>query len=222
VTDNKLDGKRDQQDMEQTVPEPEAEQESGEATVQEAAAEAQAETEAEAETEAVAEAEAETEAEAESETDPANLRALLEEARAEAAEYLDGWQRARAELANFRKRTERDRSQWQIMLRGEAINSLLPVLDDFDLAMENLPDDLKDHDWVAGIVLIHRKFQTTLQEQGVQEIPAAGEPFDPEVHEAVMRRADPEAEPGTVIEVLRKGYKLEDRVIRPALVVVAE
>ncbi len=216
MTDNKLDGKRDQQDVEQTVPEPEAEQESGEVTVQEAAAEAQAETEAEPETEAEAEAEAETE------TETPDLQALLEEAKAEAAEYLDGWQRARAELANFRKRTERDRSQWQIMLRGEAINSLLPVLDDFDLAMENLPDDLQDHDWVAGIVLIHRKFQTTLQEQGVEEIPAAGEPFDPEVHEAVMRRPDPEAESGTVIEVLRKGYKLEDRVIRPALVVVAE
>lgn len=193
VTDNKLDGKREQQDMNQTVPEPEA-------TAQDAAAE--------------------TDAEAEAGT--AELQALLDEAKAEAAEYLDGWQRARAELANFRKRTERDRGQWQISLRGEVINSLLPVLDDFDLAMDNLPDDIKDHDWVAGIALIYRKFQTQLQEQGVEEIPADGEPFDPEVHEAVMRRPEPEAESGTVIEVLRKGYKLEDRVIRPSLVVVAE
>lgn len=170
--------------------------------------------------------EAEVEADDGAQTDPgteapAGLEDQLAEAQAQAAEYLDGWQRARAELANFKKRTERERSNWQSSLRGEVIVGLLPVLDDFDRAMENMPDDIEDHDWVAGIALIYRKFQTQLKEQGVEEIEALGKPFDPELHDAVMQRDDEDAESGTVVEVLRKGYKLGDKVIRPSLVIVA-
>lgn len=162
------------------------------------------------------------EAEAQTQTDAdVSLEDQLAEAKTEAAEYLDGWQRARAELANFKKRIERERSNWQSSLRGEVITSLLAVLDDFDRAMENMPDDIEDHDWVAGIALIYRKFQTQLKEQGVEEIEALGKPFDPELHDAVMQRDDEDAESGTVVEVLRKGYKLGDKVIRPALVIVA-
>ncbi len=167
---------------------------------------------------------AEGQANAETPAEPGeapDLQAQLEEAQAQAAEYLDGWQRARAELANFRKRNERERSQWQIELRAEAIESLLPVLDDFDRAMDNLSDDIREHDWVSGIALIYRKFQTQLNELGVREIPAAGEMFDPELHDAMMSREEPDTESGTIIEVLRKGYTLNERVIRPALVAVA-
>ena len=85
-----------------------------------------------------------------------------------------------------------------------------------------MPADVIDDDWAAGVALIYRKFRSQLREQGVEEIPAEGEVFDPHLHEAVMRRDEPDAESGTIVEVLRKGYKLGDKIIRPSLVVVAE
>lgn len=145
----------------------------------------------------------------------------LADAKAQAAEYLDGWQRARAELANFRKRTERDRSQWESTLRGDAIAQLLPVLDDFDRAMENLPPDGQAQEWVEGIALIYRKLQHQLVELGVSEIEAQGKPFDPELAEALMQRESADYAPGEVVEVVRKGYLIDGRVLRPAVVVVA-
>ncbi len=145
----------------------------------------------------------------------------LADAKAQAAEYLDGWQRARAELANFRKRTERERSQWESTLRGDAIAQLLPVLDDFDRAMENLPPDGQAQEWVEGIALIYRKLQHQLVELGVSEIEAQGKPFDPELAEALMQRESADYAPGEVVEVVRKGYLIDGRVLRPAVVVVA-
>lgn len=160
-------------------------------------------------------------AEAEPESTEIGLEDQLLQAQQEAREYLDGWQRARAELDNFRKRVDRERGQLKASLQGEVLRGLLPVLDDMDRAMANLPDDLKEHDWVGGMALVYRNFQKALADQGVAEIPALGEPFDPNVHEAAMQRPEEGAESGTVIEVLRKGYLIEDRVLRPAMVVVA-
>ncbi len=145
----------------------------------------------------------------------------LAEAKAQAAEYLDGWQRARAELANFRKRTERERGEWESTLRGSVIAQLLPILDDFDRAMDNLPPDGQAQEWVEGIALIHRKLQNQLAELGVTEIEAQGKPFDPELAEALMQRESPDHPSGEVIEVVRKGYLIDGRVLRPAMVVVA-
>jgi molecular chaperone GrpE len=151
--------------------------------------------------------------------DPA---AQLEAAQAQAAEYLDGWQRARAELANYRKRTERERAEMESLLRADTIQRLLPVLDDFDRAMDTLPEDIAGHEWVEGIALIYRKLQGQLVEMGVSEIQALGQPFDPTRHEAVMQRETPDVESGCVAEVLRKGYMIKDWILRPAMVVVAE
>ncbi len=159
-------------------------------------------------------------AEAEQE-EQADLEAQLAQAQVQVAEYLDGWQRARAELANYKKRVERERDLVRTQLRGDVIAALLPVLDDLDRAMETLPPDLDGHEWVEGLRLIHRKFQTGLTEMGVVEIEAAGQPFDPERHEAVMQRSDPAVEPGMVLEVLRKGYLIDNRVLRAAMVVVS-
>jgi molecular chaperone GrpE len=157
-------------------------------------------------------------------TEAAAIPSLEEQvavAEAKAAEYLDGWQRARAELANFKKRTEREREQARAMLQAEIVIGLLPILDDFDLAMNSLTDDIAGHDWVGGIEQIRRKLQSQLAVTGLSEIEALGQPFDPELHEAVMQRSVPEAEAGSVVEIMRKGYRLGDRVIRPAMVVVA-
>ena len=152
----------------------------------------------------------------------ADLEAQLEEAKAQAAEYLDGWQRARAELANFKKRMEREKAQWEEDIRGEVLSSLLEVLDDFDRAMDNLPDEIADHDWVDGIRLIHRKLWAQLEALGLREIEVEeGQPFDPRFHEAVTHEQSDDHEEGTVIEVLRKGYMINDRVLRHAMVRVA-
>jgi molecular chaperone GrpE len=161
------------------------------------------------------------EGQAETTAAPAAPEDRVAELEAQAAEYLDGWQRARAELANFRKRTERDREQMASVLRGDVVKQLLPVVDDFDLAVGSLPEDLEGHDWINGVLLIHRKLQSTLAELGVSEIDALGQPFDPAYHEAVMQRESAEHEPHIVIEVMRKGYMIEDRVLRPAMVAVS-
>lgn len=145
----------------------------------------------------------------------------LETAKAKAAEYLDGWQRAVAELANYKKRTDRERTMWQDTLTGNMVLGLLPILDDFDRAAENLPEDGAARDWANGILLIQRKLKTQLENLGLQEIEAEGQEFDPELHEAVTHEASTEHQPGEVIGVLRKGYRIGDKVLRPALVRVS-
>jgi molecular chaperone GrpE len=170
----------------------------------------------------IVEGEIEVDAEAAAQIEPPSLEAKLEAAEAQATEYLDGWQRARAELANFKKRTERDRVQLKNTLQSDIISNLLPVLDDFDLAIENLPEEIADHDWVNGVILIQRKLISQLNELGVSSIEAEpGMHFDPELHEAVTSESSDEFESGQIIGVMRKGYLLDGRVIRHAMVRVA-
>jgi len=142
-------------------------------------------------------------------------------AEKQAAEYLAGWQRALADLANYKKRTDRDRALWQETIRGDILLELLPVLDDFDRAQENLPGGDAAQEWVNGILLIHRKISSQLEALGLEEIKALGEPFNPEWHEAVMQEDSTEHESGMVSAVLRKGYRIGEKVLRPALVRVA-
>ncbi|MBN1430916.1 MAG: nucleotide exchange factor GrpE [Anaerolineae bacterium] len=150
-----------------------------------------------------------------------DLEAQLAQAQAQAAEYLDGWQRARAEMENYRKRIERERTEEKAYLTGEVILKLLPTLDDFDLALENLPDDLSEHDWVSGIVLIHRKLHGHLESLGLSEIEAEGQTFNPEVHEAVTHEKSELHQSNEIIGVMRKGYRLGDKVLRATMVRVA-
>jgi molecular chaperone GrpE len=145
----------------------------------------------------------------------------LAEAQAKAAEYLDGWQRARAELDNYRKRMARERSELDDRLRAEFVLSVLPAMDDFDLALANLPDDIAGHKWVNGVVLAHRKLSAVLETLGVSEIVTAGQSFDPAVHEAVTHENHKDHKSGEIIGIVRKGYRLGDKVIRPAMVRVA-
>jgi molecular chaperone GrpE len=145
----------------------------------------------------------------------------LEQVKAQAAEYLDGWQRSRAELDNFRKRAMRERIELEPQARSETILALLPALDDFDRAMENLPEDLSQHDWVNGVILVHRKLHAQIEALGFTEIEATGQIFDPAFHEAVTHEASGNTLSGYVIGIVRRGYRMGDRVIRPALVRVA-
>lgn len=156
----------------------------------------------------------------------AALQKELAEAKQKAAEYLDGLQRERASFANFKRRVEREQQEAHQQAAGRVVARYLDVLDDFDRAVKDQPAADAGAEalaqWAAGLGLIYRKFQAVLDAEGVARILAEGQAFDPTLHEAVVH-AESDAHPsGHVVEVLRHGYKLGDRVIRPALVKVAK
>jgi len=137
-------------------------------------------------------------------------------------EYLAGWQRARAELDNFRKRVNQEQASQQLRTRQEVITPLLGLADTFQTMAEHLPDDLTNHAWALGVVYVARQIKQILREYGVVPIEAIGHQFDPEKHEAVSKVSKLGTASGCVVEVLQTGYVLEDRVIRPAKVKVAK
>jgi molecular chaperone GrpE len=175
------------------------------------------ELEAESQMEPIVEQEGEVEAA----DDPEALRVELEEARAKEAEYLDGWQRARAELANARKRFQREQQQSYSNAKADVLVRLLPIIDDFERAFETLPDELQDHRWVEGINLIQCKAQGLLEQEGVTPIDAVGQQFDPLLHQAVTHEPSDEVPEGHVIGQMQCGYSLGDRVLRPSMVRVS-
>ncbi len=149
------------------------------------------------------------------------LRADLEKAQAQAAEYLDGWQRSRAEFANYKKRVEAEREEVRRASNEALLLKLLPVVDDFERAFQKIPREAAASPWVNGIHMILRKLQAILESQGVVPIQAAGQPFDPQQHEAVLLEETAEHPDGTVMAELQRGYRLGERVLRPAQVKVA-
>jgi molecular chaperone GrpE len=153
--------------------------------------------------------------------DIAALQAELEKAQAQAAEYLEGWQRARAEFANYRRRIEAEREEIRCRSNEALLLKLLPIVDDFERALQVLPAELADHPWVDGVRMILNKLHTLLESENVTPVSAVGQMFDPQWHEAMMQEETTEHPDGTIIEELRKGYRLGDRVLRPALVKVA-
>jgi len=150
------------------------------------------------------------------------LRQELEKVKAQAAEYLEGWQRARAEFANFKRRMEQEKEEMRELSNALLITKLLPILDDFERAFQTLPDSLRNLTWIEGIYLIDRKLRMILEGEGLQVIEAQGKPFDPLLHEAVMQEETTEYEDGHIIAEFQKGYRLGDRVLRPSLVKVAK
>jgi len=150
-----------------------------------------------------------------------NLEQQLAEAKAQAAEYLDQWRRTAADLSNYRKRTEREREEITRFSNAALLTRLLPVIDDFDRAMVALPADLRHLTWVEGVALIEHKLRLILEGEGLKPIEAVGKPFDPERHEAVVREETDAYPDGQVIAELQRGYELNGRVLRPALVKVA-
>lgn len=155
------------------------------------------------------------------ETSEPSLEEQLELARAEAAEYLDGWQRARAEFANARKRLERQRTEAYQNAAVDYAGKLLPILDDFDRALESVPETVAADPWFAGLHLVRRKLESILTDLNVEPIQAKGQPFDPNYHEALALIEADGVEHGIIIEELQTGYRIGDRVIRPSLVNVA-
>jgi len=151
------------------------------------------------------------------------LQAELAASNTKAEEYLAGLQRERAEFSNYRRRTTEEREQMLGLAGEDLIRKVLAIADDFDLAIDNRPEDLAGHGWVEGVTAIDRKLRALLESEGVREIDAvAGIPFDPREHEAIANVPGSGRAEGEIVDVVRRGYKLRDRVIRPALVAVAE
>ncbi|RJO62699.1 MAG: nucleotide exchange factor GrpE [Dehalococcoidia bacterium] len=149
-----------------------------------------------------------------------NIAALKQEiidAKAKAQEYLEGWQRGQADFVNFKKRLEQDKIDAAKYANAGLILKILPVLDDFERAVGAVPPSMAKEPWVGGINGIARKLESVLESVGLTAIKAQGEFFDPNLHEASGSAPGPE---GLVVMELEKGYKLADRVLRPARVMV--
>jgi molecular chaperone GrpE len=151
----------------------------------------------------------------------AALQQSLADSQGKANEYLDGWQRARADFANYKKRIEREQSQVYQSAAGSILKRQLEVLDDLDRALKNRPKDGDGAIWSNGIDLVYRKLTSIMENEGVKVMQAEGQTFDPNLHEAISSEESPNHDSGQIIEVLQKGYLLGDRVLRPALVRVA-
>jgi molecular chaperone GrpE len=143
----------------------------------------------------------------------------LAKAKEDAQKYLANWQRAEADFSNYKKRTEQERDELRRFGNVSLIINLLPVIDDFERAFGSLDANLAGLSWFDGIILIYRKLQQLLENAGVRPIEADGEAFDPRLHEAV---AHVDGDEGKVVSVVQRGYKMHDRVLRPAMVVVGK
>jgi molecular chaperone GrpE len=151
--------------------------------------------------------------------DGAALRAEVEKLQAERNLLLDRMARLQAEFDNARKRAAREQQDYKDFALADAIKNLLPVVDSFDRALATNVD--KTDDFRAGVELIRKQLQDALEKLGLRPIPSKGEPFDPRLHEAI-EMVDTDAVPDHhVVDELQRGYKLKDRLLRPAMVRVA-
>jgi molecular chaperone GrpE len=178
-------------------------------------------------------------------TSPAAVAAALEQLRSDAAakaakvqadhdealakvaaerdEYLAALQRERAEFTNFRQRTAKEREQERGLAGVDLITKVLALADDFDRAIDSRPEALAESSWADGVANIDRKLRGLLESEGVTVVEATtGTLFDPRQHEAIASVPDTGLPDGAIVEEVRRGYRLRDRVIRPALVAVAQ
>lgn len=149
------------------------------------------------------------------------LRRDLAGTRLEVEQHRDLAQRAQADLSNYRKRTDEDRIAQQQLSNSRLLIKFLPVVDELDLAIGHAGGKRPSNSWLEGVKLIHRKVSSLLESEGVAKIEALGAQFDPLEHEAVGTEETNKYPSGHVVQVVRNGYRLHDRVIQPAQVVVA-
>ncbi len=150
------------------------------------------------------------------------VQAECDQLKAQAAENLDGWQRARAEFTNYKRRVEAERTELAASAGAEALKRVLPAVDDFERAMQTLPDDLKEHPWVNGVLMVQRKLNAALEQSGITPLATTpGDTFDPNIHEAVTHEDSEQFTSEQIIGEVQRGYKLGERVLRPAMVRVA-
>lgn len=161
-------------------------------------------------------------------SDEPNLRAMLDEARTEAdqqrtaaEEHLNLLQRVQADFLNYKRRVEAEREAQAEAVRAETIRAFLPVVDDLERALSHIPPEVARQSWIEGFNLIERGLAALLERLGVRRIGAEGEEFNPNLHEAVAYEEHPTQPEGHIAAVMRPGYQLGERVVRPAQVSVA-
>jgi molecular chaperone GrpE len=150
------------------------------------------------------------------------LRARAETAEQQLAETTGLLQRTAADFQNFRRRTEQDRAAQLAYATERLLGKLLAIADDFDRAIDHAPEDPAMSAWVEGVTAIERKIRSLLETEGVTPIDAVGQPFDPNLHEAIAHEPTTDAPDGTVLREFQRGYELAGRVLRPSLVAVAD
>jgi molecular chaperone GrpE len=150
------------------------------------------------------------------------LNAMIAKLTEENEELRNQSLRALADYKNFKRRTEQERAELIRNASAGLLLKLLPVIDDIERAGANVPTEISESSWYTGYQLITQKLQTLLSSEGVSAIPAVGEPFDPNVHEAVIFEEAGEGGDNVVLAELQKGYKLNDRVLRPTMVKVGK
>jgi len=151
-----------------------------------------------------------------------DLKKKLEECQKLKEEYLAGWQRARAELLNYKK--EEMERIGEIIKYADVglISKILPILDNFEIAEKKLPENLKQDENIKGILQIKNQILDFLKNQRVEEIKSLGEKFDPNFHEVMEEVEAKDKTPGTIIEEIQKGYKINGRLLRPAKVKISK
>ena len=149
------------------------------------------------------------------------LRAELEEAQRAAEEARTAWQRSAADFANYKRRSEQERAEQAGLASESLLLKVLAVADDLDLAIEHVPAEAAGSPWVEGISAIDRKLRQLLESAGVTPLDTVGKPFDPHEQQAISHEETTEAPDGTVLRELKRGYRVRDRILRPALVAVA-
>ena len=145
----------------------------------------------------------------------------LTEAQQEADKWKDLAYRSQAELDNFRKRSAREAQDTRAYANGELLRSVLPILDNFEMGMQAAKAESEKSMVFIGMQMVHRQFQDFLKDSGMQEVEAEGKTFDPNVHDAVSKEASDDVAEGTVLRVTRRGFRLKDRLLRPASVIVS-
>ena len=151
------------------------------------------------------------------------LREKLLAVEAKAAENLDGWQRAQADFQNYKRRMIRDLEQARSHTAASVLSRFFPVLDDLELALNSMPQIDDGEQWGEGVTMVYRKLMNLLEAEDITPLDAEpGQQFDPRFHEAVSQDECPDFENGAITAVLRPGYQLGERVLRPAQVRVAK
>jgi len=144
----------------------------------------------------------------------------LKELEKKCEEYLNGWQRARADFLNYKKEEMERIGELLKYASEEMILKLLPILDNLDIAEKKLPESLRNDENIKGILQIRKQITDFLKSQGVEEIKSAGEKFDPNLMEVVEEVKVEGKEPGIVVDEIQKGYKINGRLLRPAKIKV--
>jgi len=143
----------------------------------------------------------------------------LEVLQKQCQEYLEGWQRAKADYANLKKESEEKQKEIASFVKTSLVIELIPVLDNFEKAIAHVPEDQKNQNWVTGIFHIKKQLEDLIAGSGLEKIKTVGEKFDPEVHEAFSSE---EGEEGIILKEISSGYKLNGKTVVPAKVVVGK